>query len=174
VAHWTARTVSAARGGAIGCCSMTVVVPQPGSRHRQILVSHRTTETRPRHGASCSTRQRRPCPTASTPAAGAAIVQLVGLDRRHQPLLTIDVDIEDVHAGEHRTWHRPGRTSAHPNHTYSGSPSGLRRREAWSLPILKVPTPSTHDQHAVRVLLTHAHLGRAGYRRYPWIRGRPA
>ena len=36
--------------------------------------------------------------------------------------------------------------------------------EAWSLLILKVPTSSIHDQHAMRVLLTHAHLRRSGLR----------
>ena len=55
--------------------------------------------TRPKHGASCSTRTRRPWPTASTPHAGQPWLQLAGLDGEHQPLPVVDLDVEDVHAG---------------------------------------------------------------------------
>jgi hypothetical protein len=81
------------------------------------------------------------------PASGAAVLDPIGLDRHHQPLLLIDSDIEDVHAGniEHRIG--PG-APAHTRATHTvGHRRGLRR-EAWSLLILKAPTPSTHDQHA--------------------------
>ena len=81
------------------------------------------------------------------PAPGAAVLDLIGLDRHHQPLLLVDSDIEDVHAGniEHRIG--PG-APAHTRATHTvGHRRGLRR-EAWSLLILKAPTPSTRDQHA--------------------------
>ena len=101
-------------------------------------------------------------PDRKHPAAGAAVLHLIGLDRHHQPLLVVDNDIEDMHAGniEHRIGPgAPARTRT--THTVDHR-RGLRRRGAWSLLILKVPTPSTHDQHAMRALLTHAHLRRAG------------
>ena len=48
------------------------VVAHCGSRQRQIRTSHRSSVTRPKHGASCSIRTRRPWPTASTPQVGQA------------------------------------------------------------------------------------------------------
>src|SRR5688572_12898532 len=64
-----------------------------------------------------------------------------------------------MHAGniEHRIGPgAPARTRT--THTV-GHRRGLRQT-AWSLLILKAPTPSTHDQHATPALLTHAHLRR--------------
>jgi hypothetical protein len=71
----------------------------------------------------------------------------------------IDVNFGHVHAGnvEHRIGPgAPAQTRA--THTV-GHRRGLRQR-AWSLLILKASTPSPHDQHANRELLTHAHLRR--------------
>ena len=108
MAHRTAGTVSTARvstarGGAIGCCSVNVVVVQLGSRQRQTLVNQRTTVTRPRLGASCNTGQRRPCPTASTPP-WTAVLNPIRLDGQHEPLLIIELNFGHVHAWnvEHR------------------------------------------------------------------------
>jgi hypothetical protein len=121
VAHRTARTVNTARGGAIGCCSVKVVVAQPGSRQRQTLLNQRTTVTRPRLGASCNTRQRRPCPTASTPSRDSRL-QLIRLHGQHQPVPIIDLTSVTCIPGTSNIA-SSRHTSAHPGHTYSGSPS---------------------------------------------------
>jgi hypothetical protein len=73
--------------------------------------------------------------------------KLIRLDSQHQPLLVIDLDIKHMHAGniEHRIG--PG-TPARTRTTHTvGHRRGLGQT-AWSLLILKAPTPSTHDQHA--------------------------
>jgi hypothetical protein len=86
-----------------------------------------------------------------TPRTGR--LQLTRLDRQHQTLLIIDLNVEDMHVGNiedcigpdapartrttHRVRHRRGFLS-----------------EAWSPLILKVPTPLPRDQHTPR-RLTH-------------------
>jgi hypothetical protein len=100
------------------------------------------------------------------------VLKLIRLDSQHQPLLVVDLDFKHMHAGniEHRIG--PG-APAHTRTTHTvGHRRGLRQG-AWSLLILKAPTPSTHDQHANRALLTHAHLRRPPNASDPlWIRGR--
>jgi hypothetical protein len=60
VAQRTARVDSSARGGANLDVSLDVAVGHIGSRQRQIRFNHRTTVTRAKHGASCTTWTRRP------------------------------------------------------------------------------------------------------------------
>lgn len=70
VAHATARPVSLARAGSASCCSVTEPTGQPGCRHRQSRLRHRTHAGRPNAGASASSCTRRPWPSASTPQPG--------------------------------------------------------------------------------------------------------
>jgi hypothetical protein len=75
-------------------------------------------------------------PDRNHPAPGAAVLKLIRLHRQHQPLLLVDSDIEDVHAGNIE--HRIGPL------------------------ILKAPTPSIDDQSArCRPVVTHAQIRRA-------------
>ena len=122
VAHRTARTVNTARGGARACSSLNVALGQAGSRQRQIRFSQRTNGTPAEAG--CVMRNVHPAPVADREhsAAWAAVLDLVGLHRHHQPVLLIHRDGENVQVNniEHRIG--PG---AHPNHTQGGPPSGL-------------------------------------------------
>jgi hypothetical protein len=81
----------------------------------------------------------------STPAAGTALLQLIGLDGQHEPLLIIDLNFGHMHAWN--VEHRIG--SGAPAHTRTTHTVGRRRglrQTAWSLLILKASTPSPHDQ----------------------------
>jgi hypothetical protein len=69
----TARTVSTARGGAMSWVSLNTPIGHAGSRQRHIRFSHRTIVTRPRQGASCSIRGRRPWLAAITPHDGQPV-----------------------------------------------------------------------------------------------------
>ena len=46
-----------------------------------------------------------------------AYPHLTRLDGQHQPLLVVDLHINDVHVGNIEDGIGPGRTNAHPNHT---------------------------------------------------------
>jgi hypothetical protein len=48
------------RGGATSWASLNVVVGQAGSRQRHTRTSYRNSVTRPKQGALCSLRSRRP------------------------------------------------------------------------------------------------------------------
>ena len=143
VAHRTARTVSTARGGAMSWVSVNVPVGHAGSRQRQIRSSHRTSVTRPKHGASCSIRDRRPWPTATTPQPGQPASTLsdstVRTSRPQSSSSTSSTcmtgNIEDrIGSGT------PARTRATHRVRHR---RGLRRTGAWSPLILKAPTPLT-------------------------------
>ncbi len=99
VAQATDRVVSTARAGARSCSSLNVAVLHIGSRHRQIRFSQRTRVTRPKAG--CVVQQMNSAAVANRDhtAAGAAVLDLVGLHGEHQPVLLVDRDGEDVHPG---------------------------------------------------------------------------
>jgi hypothetical protein len=69
----TARAVSFARGPAIGCLSVNVVLGQPGSGHRQTRLARSNRTGLPKQGMSCSRTRRRPWPTATTPQSGQPV-----------------------------------------------------------------------------------------------------
>jgi hypothetical protein len=109
-------------------------------------------------------------PDREHPAAGTAMLKLIRLHRQHQPPPVVDFHFKHMHAGNIE--HRIGPSA--PAHTRTTHTVDHRRglcQRAWSLLILKAPTPSTHDQHANRALLTHAHLRRpakqTGLGRFP-------
>jgi hypothetical protein len=77
VAYLTASTVSTARRGAIGCCSVNVVVAQSGSRQRQSMVSHRRTVTPPRLGRVVYGTAAAAVPDREHPAPMAAVLNLM-------------------------------------------------------------------------------------------------
>ena len=54
----------------------------------------------------------RPCPTASTPAAGTDMLKLIRLDSPHQPLPVIDFEMKRTRMPGNRTSHLPWPTSA--------------------------------------------------------------
>jgi hypothetical protein len=67
-----ARLVSTIRDGAISWASVKASGEHSGFRQRQIRTSHLSKRDPVKHGASCSTRARRPWPTATTPHDGQA------------------------------------------------------------------------------------------------------
>ena len=70
VAQPIARLVSFARGATRSCRSVNVPAGQAGSAHRQTRADHCNRTGTPKHGASATTRRRRPCPMAITPQDG--------------------------------------------------------------------------------------------------------
>ena len=82
------------------------------------------------------------------PARRAGRLQPTRLDRQHQPLLTIDLHLKDVHVGnieDRISSGAPARTRATHRVRHRRV---LRTSVAWSLLILKGPTPLLLDQHA--------------------------
>src|SRR5829696_2336769 len=108
-----------------------------------------------------------PNPAAVTdshhPAGPAGLLQLTRLDRKHQALLVIDLNVEDMHVGDIEDRIGSGAPArARATHRVSHRSGSFIGAVAWSLLILRAPTPSTHDQHAAsRRLLNHAHIRRA-------------
>ena len=87
-------------------------------------------------------------PDRDHPTRTAAHGGLVGLHRQHQPSVLVTANVENVHAGhveqgigpDAPTRTRPARRVAHVG--------AFTESVAWSLPILKAPTPLSAQRHA--------------------------
>lgn len=75
------------------------------------------------------------------------MLQLTGLHGQHQPLPVVDLNVEDVQLGNVENCIGPGAPARTRTTHKVGHRRGFRT-VAWSLPILKAPTPLAHDQHA--------------------------
>jgi hypothetical protein len=71
--------------------------PHAGSRQRQIRTSQRSSVIRAKHGASCRTWTRLPGPARPTTPGHAA--SSCRTQRCDEPVLEVDLQIEDVHVG---------------------------------------------------------------------------
>jgi hypothetical protein len=113
---------------------------------------------RHRYAVARSSARRGGYSPAGRPRNGTGVVAVQDLrhprrqQRRHR-------SVEHVHAGNSKDRIGSGTPAlTRTTHTV-GHRRGLRQT-AWSLLIMKASTPSPHDQHANRGLLTQAHLRR--------------